>query len=94
MIAAYNGDVSAWLAFWVVAHVLLQVIALVNIARNRHSMGTRLVVKWTLLVLLVPVLGFLGYYFHLMEEAIKGNTTGRSYQEDVAPFLRSFRLSD
>lgn len=94
MIASYNGDVAAWLTFWVVAHVLLQVIALVNIARKRNVTETRLIVKWTLLVLFVPVLGFLGYYFHLMEEAIKGNTTGRNYQEDVAPFLRPFRLSD
>lgn len=94
MIAAYNGDIGTWLTFWVVAHVLLQVIALVNIARNRRVMGTRLVVKWTLLVILVPVLGFLGYYFHLMEEAIHRNTTARNYQEDVAPFLRSFKLSD
>lgn len=94
MIAAYNGDISAWLTFWVAVHLLLQVIALLNIARKRHIMQTRLVTKWTLLVLLVPVLGFLGYYFHLMEEAIHRNTTGRNYQEDVAPFLRSFKLSD
>ena len=94
MIASYNGDVAAWLTFWVVAHVLLQVIALVNIARNRRIVGTGGTVKWTLLVVLVPVLGFLGYYFHLMEVAIHRNTTGRSYQEDVAPFLRSFKLSD
>jgi hypothetical protein len=94
VIAAYNGDVSAWLTFWVVAHALLQAIALVNIARKRHITGTRLVVKWTLLVLLIPVLGFLGYYFHLMEEAIERRTTGRGYQEDVAPFLQSFRLAD
>ncbi len=94
MTSSYNGDIGAWLTFWVVAHVLLQVIALVIIVRKRHIMGTGLVVKWTLLVLGIPVLGFLGYYFHLMEEAIHRNTTGRSYQEDVAPFLRSFRLTD
>ena len=89
MIASYNGDIGAWLTFWVVAHVLLQVIALGNIARNRRVMGTGLIVKWTLLVLLLPVLGFLGYYFHLMEEAIRRSTTGRSYQDDAAPLLRS-----
>ena len=94
MIASYNGDIGAWLTFWVVAHVVLQVIALAHIARNHHTMGTGLIAKWTLLVLFLPVLGFLGYYFHLMEEAIQRNTTGRSYQEDVAPFLRSFKLSD
>lgn len=89
MIASYNGDISAWLTFWVVAHVLLQVIALVNIGRNRHIMETRLIVKWTLLVVLVPVLGFLGYYFHLVEEAIHRNTMGRGHQDNVAPFLHS-----
>ena len=94
MIASYNGDVSAWLTFWVVAHVFLQVIALVNIARKRNVTERRLNVKWTILVLLIPVIGFLGYYFHLMEEAIERRTTGRSYQEDVAPFLQSFKLTD
>ena len=94
MIASYNGDISAWLTFWVVAHVLLQVIALVNIARNRRMVGTGGTVKWSLLVILVPVLGFLGYYFHLMEEAIQRNTAGRGYRNHVAPFLRSSKLSD
>jgi hypothetical protein len=94
MIASYNGDIAAWLTFWAVAHLLLQAIALVNIARRRDDMGSRLVVKWTLLVIFLPVLGFLGYYFHLMEEAIERFTTGRAYQEDVAPFLRSSKLLD
>lgn len=94
MIASYNGDVAAWLTFWVVAHVVFQVIALANIARKRNVTNRRLTVKWTLLVLFLPVLGFLGYYFHLMEEAIHRFTSGRGYQEDVAPFLRSFKLSD
>ncbi len=89
MIASYNGDIGAWLTFWVVAHLLLQVIALGTIARNRNAMGTRLIVKWTLLVVLVPVLGFLGYYFYLMEEAIHRNTVGRGRQDNVAPFLHS-----
>lgn len=87
MIAAYNGDVSVWLAFWVGVHVLLQVIGLINIAHNRHSMQARLIVKWTLLILFVPVLGFLGYYSYLMEEAIHRSTMGR--QGDAAPFLYS-----
>ncbi len=94
MIASYNGDISAWLTFWAVAHVLLQLIALANILRKRNVPKRGVTVKWTLLVLLLPVLGFLGYYFHLMKEAIHRNTSGRSYQEDVAPFLRSFRLSE
>jgi hypothetical protein len=94
MFASYNGDIAAWLTFWAVAHLLLQAVALVNIARKRNVTKTRLTVKWTLLVLFLPVLGFLGYYFHLMEEAIERFTTGRSYQEDAAPFLRSYKLSD
>jgi len=94
MIAAYNGDIAAWLTFWVVAHVFLQAIALANIARKRSVTRTRLTAKWTLLVLFLPVLGFLGYYFHLMEEGIERFTSGRSYQEDVAPFLRSSKLSE
>ena len=89
MIASYNGDISAWLTFWIVVHLLLQVIALASIARKRHVMQTRLIVKWTLLVVLVPVIGFLGYYFHLMEETMHRNTMRRGRQDNVAPFLHS-----
>jgi hypothetical protein len=35
-----------WLAFWIVIDIVLVVIGLINLAHNRHSMETRLVVKW------------------------------------------------
>jgi hypothetical protein len=89
VIASYNEDVSAYVAFWVVFHVLLQVIAIISIARHRHIMEARLVVKWTLLVVFLPVVGLLGYCFHRMEEALNRNRTGRGRQDNVAPFLHS-----
>ena len=94
MIASYNGDIGAWFAFWVVVHVLLQVIALADLVRKRNVTKRSLTVKWVILVVVIPVLGFLGYYFHLMEQAVQRNTSGRGYQEDVAPFLQSFKLSE
>lgn len=80
---------STWLALWIGGHVLLQVVALVLIARRRHSMSTRLIVKWSLLVLLVPFGGVLGYYFFLLEGAVQRGVPGR--QEETASFLRSPR---
>ncbi|MDJ0665045.1 MAG: PLDc N-terminal domain-containing protein [Acidimicrobiia bacterium] len=94
MIASYNGDIGAWFTFWVVVHVVLQVIALADLARKRNVTKRSLTAKWVILVVVVPVLGFLGYYFHLMEQAIERNTSGRGYQEDVAPFLQSFKLTE
>lgn len=87
LIAGDSGDTSAWLALWIGAHVLLQAVGLVTIARRRHKMGTRLVVKWTLLILLIPVAGVLGYYFYLLEGSIQRGVPGR--REQAASFLRS-----
>lgn len=80
---------SGWLALWIGGHVLLQVVALVLIARRRHTMSTRLIVKWSLLVLFVPVAGILGYFFYLIEGAIQRGVPGR--QEETASFLRTPR---
>jgi hypothetical protein len=52
-------------------------------------MSTRLIVKWSLLVLLVPIAGVLGYYFFLIEGAIQRGVPGR--QEETASFLRTPR---
>jgi len=80
---------SGWLALWIGGHVLLQVVALLLIARRRHSMSTRLIVKWSLLVLFVPFAGVLGFYFYLLEGAIQRGVPGR--QEETASFLRTPR---
>ena len=87
VIASRSGDFAGWLALWIVGHVLLQAVGLVVIARRRHAMGTRLVVKWTLLLLFVPIAGVLGFYFHLLESGIQRGVARR--QEEAAPFLRS-----
>ncbi|MDJ0664689.1 MAG: hypothetical protein QNJ75_09025 [Acidimicrobiia bacterium] len=80
---------SAWLALWIGGHVLLQAVALVLIFRRRHRMSTRLIVKWSLLVLLLPFAGILGFYFYLLENAIQRGVPGR--QDESASFLRSPR---
>ncbi len=80
---------SSWLALWIGAHVVLQVVGLILIARRRQNMSTRLIVKWSLLILLVPIAGVLGFYFYLLESAIQRGVPGR--QEETASFLRSPR---
>jgi hypothetical protein len=81
------NQTSAWLAFWIGTHVLMQVVGLSLIARRRRTMTNRLIVKWSLLILLVPIAGVLGYYFYLLEGAIQRGVPGR--QEEPASFLRS-----
>ncbi|MDJ0499115.1 MAG: hypothetical protein QNJ89_14880 [Acidimicrobiia bacterium] len=87
VIASQSGDSSSWMALWIGGHLLLQAVGLVVIARRRHTMGTRHVVKWTLLLLFVPIAGVLGFYFYLLESSIQRGVAGR--QEEAAPFLRS-----
>ncbi len=80
----------SWLTFWIAFHVVAQVVGLVIIARRRDELGKRLVMKWTLLILLVPIAGFVGFYFFLLESGIQRGKPG--HQEEAAPFLRSFRI--
>ena len=81
-----------WLAFWIVIDILLVVGGLIDLARNRHSMETRLVVKWALLLVLVPVAGMIGYWFFRLEDAVQRGTPGR--RDESASFLRSPGFKD
>jgi drug/metabolite transporter (DMT)-like permease len=81
-----------WLGFWIVIDVVLVVLGLINLARNRHSMETRLVVKWALLLVLVPVAGVIGYWFFRLENAVQRGTPDR--RDEAASFLRSPHLKD
>lgn len=83
---------NPWLMFWLIVHIGLQVFGLVHIARNRGSMENRLVVKWVLLILLVPIAGAIGYLFFLLDKAIQRGTPGR--RDEAASFLRSPRGKD
>lgn len=83
---------NPWLAFWLVVHIALQIFGLVHIARNRESMETRLVVKWVLLIVFVPIIGVLGYIFFLLDKAVQRGTPGR--RDEAASFLRSSRFKD
>ncbi len=56
-----------WLASWVGIDVVLVVLGLINLARNRHEMQTRLVVKWATLLVFLPVVGMIGYWFFRLE---------------------------
>ena len=83
---------NPWLALWLIVHVALQIFGLVHIARNRESMETRLIVKWVLLVLFLPIAGPLGYIFFLLDKAVQRGTPGR--QDESASFLRSPSFKD
>lgn len=65
--------------FFVVMLVALAVLGLVLLARDRHSMETRQVVKWAILLVLLPGLGTLGYFFWRLENAAQhGPAVGRA----------------
>ena len=81
-----------WLAFWVIAHFAVMSYCLFNLFQKRHSMETRLLVKWTLLVVFLPVAGVIGYLFFLLDNAVKRGTPDR--QDEAASFLRDPRTKD
>jgi len=81
-----------WLMSWVVIHVVLQVLCLIHLARKRHLLETRVVVKWALLLVLVPVVGVIGYLFFLLEKGVQRGTPGR--RDETASFLRNPRIKD
>ena len=83
---------NPWLTFWIVVQVALMAFSLFDLFRKRHTMETRLVVKWVLLVVFVPVVGLLGYLFFLLDNVVKRGTPGR--QNEAASFLRSPRNKD
>lgn len=83
---------NLWLTFWIVVHIALMSFSLFDLFRKRHSLKTRVFVKWVLLVVLVPVLGVIGYLFFLLDNAVQRGTPGR--QDEAASFLRSPRLKD
>ena len=85
-------SMDLWLGFWVIAHFALMSYCLFNLFRKRHSMETRLLVKWTLLVVFVPVAGVIGYLFFLLDNAVKRGTPDR--QDGAASFLRNPRIKD
>ncbi len=81
-----------WLVLWLVVHVALQVFGLVHIRRNRASMEKRLIWKWVLLIIFLPIAGPLGYIFFLLDKAVQRGTPGR--RDEAASFLRSPTFKD
>lgn len=59
--------------------VALAVLGLILLARDRHWMETRQVVKWPILLVLLPGLGTLGYFTWRLENAAQhGPAVGRA----------------
>lgn len=83
---------GAWLALWIAIDIVMVVFGLINLAQNRHSMETRLVVKWAVLLVLVPVAGVVGYWFFRLENSIQRGPPGR--RDESASFLRSPGFKD
>ena len=58
---------EALILLGVAVNVVFWILILVNLARNRHSMELRQVVKWAILLALLPGLGLLGNYLERTE---------------------------
>ncbi len=78
-----------WLAIDLGILAVLIVFALFHLWRRRDTMPRREVVKWALVILLVPIVGVIGYYFSLLDKAVERGTPGR--RDQAAPFLKSPR---
>jgi hypothetical protein len=78
-----------WIVIDLVIIVLMSALALVHLYRRRASTGRRHRIKWTLLVVLLPFFGAIGYFFAILESSIQRGTPGR--RDETAPFLRGFR---
>jgi hypothetical protein len=75
-----------WLVIDLALLALFEIAALVHLYRRRDSMEKREVVKWSLLIVLVPFVGVLAYFFSLLDKAVQRGTPGR--RDEAAPFLQ------
>ena len=78
-----------WIVIDLVLLAVFHIAAFIHLRRRRDSMEKREVVKWTLLIVLLPFVGPLGYFFSLLDKAVQRGTPGR--RDETAPFLRGFR---
>ena len=88
----YLERTESYGAFFLVMLVATVVLGLVLLARDRHSMETRQVVKWALLIVLLPALGLLGYLTWRFENEVQRGGPGR--RGEAAPFLRKPTFRD
>jgi hypothetical protein len=75
-----------WIVIDVVLIVVFHVAAFIHLRRRRDSMTKREVRKWTLMILFVPFIGPLGYFFGFLEKSFQRGTPGQ--RDSVAPFLQ------
>jgi hypothetical protein len=78
-----------WLAIDLGILAALVVCALFHLWHRRDSLPRREFRKWILVVLLVPILGVIAYFFSLLDRAVERGTPGR--RDEAAPFLQSPR---
>lgn len=78
-----------WLAIDLGILAALVVFALFHLWHRRDILPRREFGKWILVILLVPILGVIAYFFSLLDRAVERGTPGR--RDEVAPFLQSPR---
>ena len=69
LLGLYLERTDRYEMFFVVALIALVLLGLVLLARDRHAMETSQVVKWAILMVILPALGVLGYLFRRIEDA-------------------------
>lgn len=92
VLGLYLERTDGYGVFFAVMVVALMVLGLVLLARDRHVMRTGEVVKWAILIVSLPGLGVLGYFFWRLENAVQRGTPSR--RDRSAPFLRKPTLRD
>ena len=69
LLGLYLERTESYQMFFVVTLIALVPLGLVLLARDRHSMQTSQVVKWAILMVILPGLGVLGYLFRRIENS-------------------------
>ncbi len=69
LLGLYLERTEGYDMFFVVTLIALVLLGLVLLARDRHAMETSQVVKWAILMVILPGLGVLGYLFRRLENA-------------------------
>ena len=71
LLGNYLERTARYEMFFFVTLIALMLLGLVLLARDRHSMETSQVVKWAILMVILPGLGVLGYLFRRIENATR-----------------------
>ena len=69
LLGLYLERTDRYEMFFVVALIALVLLGLVLLARDRHAMETSQIVKWAIVMVILPGFGVLGYLFRRLENA-------------------------